>query len=451
MSLGVAYLAVDFSIHRSLIVLTLWSSAALMMNGPVSRWVVFLGVTVLGAVAVAEIPFGTDLWFYQSYGRIVEEYRSNPYVIAPISFIGDPVIDRTVDFYRDTGSVYGPLFIAGAAVVSALSGEGELAGRLAWQGLAFVAALFILVLLRRQDVPWDRIFVVGASPVFVYLLINQAHNDVYVGLMILAGTILAERDRHLAASSLFVLAALVKVPAGIALLTYLACLLFRNERRKFATAAVLAAAVSLVSLFPFGLRAVMSPLADNSGTTNATSMWNFVRGDVQSFLWRPERTIDTIAGPVVALGGILVPTAIAIFAAWRLRHRAIHEPLTIALVAWVVLSLYPSVWLSGWFVALAGLWNLKEARLLIGYSSLLLITSQSWLLPVAAIVDRGSYGPVERLAATLLGITTLLGLVLLVHLLVRKDSSSVSRDSPMGALRRHSLPSNMVESRIEIE
>ncbi len=422
-----------------------------MMKYPVPRWAVFIGVTVLGAVAVAEIPFGTDLWFYQSYGRIVEEYRSNPYVVAPISFIGDPVIDRTVAFYRDTGSVYGPFFVAVAAVVSALSGAGELAGRLAWQGLAFVAAAFTLVILRRQAVPWDRIFLVGTSPVFVYLLINQAHNDVYVGSMILAGTVLAKRDRHLAASVLFALAALVKVPAGIALLTYLAWLLFRHERRKSAAAAALAAAVGLVSLLPFGLRAVMSPLADNSGTTNATSMWNFVRGDVQSFLWRPERTVDTIAGPVVALAGILVPTAIAVFAACRLRHRAIHEPLTVALVAWVVLSLYPSVWLSGWFVALAGLWNLKEARLLIGYSSLLLITSQSWLMPVAAIVDRGSYGPVERLAAALLGITTLLGLVLLVHLLVRRDSSSVSRDTPAGAWWRAPLPSNMVEGRIKIE
>lgn len=129
--LGAVYVGLDTTVHRSLLVLSAWSIALLAVRGPVSFRLTSLSVVTLGAVAIAESPNGSDLWYYQAYGRIVEEFHSNPYVTAPRSFVGDPVIDRTADFYRNTGSIYGPLFVAGAAVVSFVSGTGVLAGRLA--------------------------------------------------------------------------------------------------------------------------------------------------------------------------------------------------------------------------------------------------------------------------------------------------------------------------------
>lgn len=424
--LAVAYLSIETSIHRSLIVLTIWSVATLMIRGSVMRWSALAAVAIVGAAAVADVPQGTVLWFYQSYGRIVEEYRANPYVVAPAEFVGDSVIDRTSSFYRDTASIYGPAFVVGAAVVSALSGTDELAGRLAWQGLAFAAAIMVLALLRRMGVPWDRVLLVGLSPGLVYLLINQAHNDVFIGVLILGGVVLVDRDRFVAASALFALAALVKAPAGIALVTYLVWLVARGERRNSLMSAAVAGSIGLVLTAPFGIGAVLGPLSESRGTTNATSLWNLLRGDVLAFVWRPERTIDTMAGPLVSLVGMLIPVVIAIWAALHFRHRPLHEPLTIALLAWVVFSLYSSVWLSGWFIALAGLWGAREARLLVGYSSLLLVTSQSWLMPVATIVDRGSYGLVERSAALLLGVTTISGVGLVAYFLRREQPEYVS-------------------------
>lgn len=420
--LGVVYISVDLSVHRSIIVLALWSVALVALRGTMSPRLVALVVVVLGACAIVEVPYGTDLWFYQAYGRIVEEYHSNPYVVAPGAFVGDPVIDRTADFYRDTGSVYGPVFVAGATAVSFVSGTGELVGRLAWQGLSFVAVIGLTILLRRLSVPWEKVFLVAASPVVVYLLINQAHNDVFVGLFILSGVALAGHRQPLLASVAFMLAALIKAPAGIALLTYFVWLAARGERREVLRSASLSVVLGLIATAPFGIRAVFRALTDGGGTTNATSIWNFVRGDALTFIWRPERSVETTAGTWVSLLGIVIPVVIAVWAAWRLRDSPVHEPLTIALLAWVVFSLYPSVWLSAWFVALAGLWGSRKCRLLIVCSSLLLVTSQSWLMPVAAIVDRGSYGLVERSAAALLGISTLAGLLLVAHLVGSVDS-----------------------------
>jgi hypothetical protein len=425
---GAVYLGVDTTVHRSLVVLSAWSIALLAVRGPVSLRPTALSVVALGAVALAESPNGSDLWYYQAYGRIIEEFHSNPYVTAPSSFVGDPVIDRTADFYRDTGSIYGPLFVAGAAVVSFVSGTGELAGRLAWQGLALAAVVSLLLVLRRLDVPSERIFLVGASPVVVYLLINQAHNDVFVGLLLLIGVACADRRRPLLAATALTFAALIKAPAGIALLVFFVWLAVRGESRTVIRSSSLSLVVGVALTAPFGIRAVLGPLADSGGTTNATSIWNFVRGDALTFLWRPERSVETMAGRWVSALGILIPVMIALWATWRCRHRPVHEPMTIALLAWLVFASYPSVWLSGWFVSLAPLWGARESRLLVGYSSLLLVTSQSWLMPVAAIVDRGSYGPVERSAAALLGISTIAGITLVVHLVLfaasRNDDSS---------------------------
>jgi hypothetical protein len=432
--LGSVYLGLDMTVHRSIVVLSAWSIALLAVRGSVSWRLTAMSVVALGAIALAELPNGSDLWYYQAYGRIVEEYHSNPYVTAPSAFVGDPVIDRTADFYRDTGSVYGPVFVAGAAAVSFVSGTGELFGRLAWQGLSFAAVIGLLILLRRLSVPRERVFLVVASPVVVYLLINQAHNDVFVGLFILSGVALAGNRQPLWASAAFVLAALIKAPAGIALLTYFVWLAARGERREVLRSASLSLVIGLGLTAPFGIRAVFGPLTDSSGTTNATSIWNLVRGDALTFIWRPERSIETTAGIWVSALGVVIPVAIAVGAGWRLRNRPVHEPMTVALMAWVVFSLYPSVWLSGWFVSLAALWGARESRLIVGYSSLLLVTSQSWLMPVAAIVDRGSYGLVERSAAALLGISTLAGL-LLIALLVKSARSApkdLSRARPTG-------------------
>ncbi len=327
-----------------------------------------------------------------------------------------PVVDRTVDLYREIGSVHGPVFRVLAAAVSTLSGTGELAGRLAWQGVSLVAVAGILVVLRRRGTPWHQVVLIGGSPAVVYLLIHQAHNDVFVGLLILVGATCAQSGRHVPTSLSFAAAALVKAPSGIALVTFVVWLLARRERRAAGWCVASAVVLGAIVVSPFGLSAVLGPLTERSGETNATSLWNVVRGDALSFVWRPERTIDPSAGALVSVAGIVVPVSIAVIAAWRLRSRPVHEPLTVAVLAWVVFSLYPSVWLTGWFVALAGLWSGRVSRLLIGYSSLSLLTSQSWLMPVAAIVDRGTYGWVERLAAMLLGVTSVVGVALIVHL-----------------------------------
>lgn len=402
-------------------VLALWSIAVFAIRGSLKGVVVVAAIGVLGTIAVAEVPHGTDLWAYQSYGRIIEEYHANPYLTVPADIPGDPVLDRVIDMYRNGGSLYGPAFVLGAAVISAISGTGFDAGRLAWQSTSLAAAIGILILLRRRGVPWDRVLMVGISPVVAYLLIHQAHNDVLVGLLMVLGVSLAASQRQVWCAVAFSLAALVKAPAAITLIVYGVWLLARGDRRGIWRVSLTSLVLGATAVAPFGFRAVVEPLTRESGKVNATSIWNLVRGDAMTFIWRPVRSIETPAGAWLTTIALVIPVLLAVTAAWRMRMRPLHEPLTVALVAWVVFSLYPSVWMCGWFVALAALWDSRTSRILIGFSSLSLVTSQAWLLPVAALVERGSYGLVERSAALLLGLSTVAGLALLTFLLSKGD------------------------------
>lgn len=408
------YLLSDASIHVSVLILLAWSIAVWAIKDPIDVRLILIIMFVVSIAAFVDEPYGTDLWIYQSYGRLVEEYSSNPYLTPPSTFPDDPVFGRVLDYYRDKGSLYGPVFIGLATAVSMVSGSGEVAGRVMWQMLSLAAVMAILFVLGRHVVPSERMMMIGIAPVTVYLLINQAHNDVFVGLLILVGVLFSARDRPWFAALSLTVAALVKAPAGIALVVFLVWLFAKGERRRSVTMACSCSMIALVAMLPFGIGSVIGPLRDDRGLVNSTSTWNLVRDDVETFLWRPIRSVEAPAGPLLSLAGILVPLSIAVFAAWKMRRRPLHEPLTVALIGWMMFSLYPSVWYTGWFIGIAALWSLKWSRMLIGYASLLLVTSQAWLFPYAAVVEGRALSPIDRTASTLLGLSVITGLALLI-------------------------------------
>src|SRR5436190_17357663 len=95
----------------------------------VSPRIVAAVVAALCGVSCIRAPLGShDLWSYAMYGRILEHYHANPYVVRPAHFPGDAVL--ALVGWRHTVSAYGPLFVGLAALVSLLGGAHLLALRL---------------------------------------------------------------------------------------------------------------------------------------------------------------------------------------------------------------------------------------------------------------------------------------------------------------------------------
>ena len=374
-------------------------------------------------VGISQIPNGSDLWIYQSYGRVVAEYQDNPFLKTLDDYPSDEVMQRVLPMYRTDPAVYGPVFIIGATAVAAVTGESETAGRWAWQIISCFAVLGTAFLLRNK-VSTRSMALFLLSPITIYLVIHQAHNDVFVGLAILGGCLMAEKRRFELASICLALAALIKAPSGIALAVFFLWLLANKNFQAVGRSAGVSLATAGLFLFPFGLTTPLSAMLSSSDQVNATSMWNFFRGDWESFIFRPLREAPEISGRLVALASLLIAVLASIVATWLLRHRPAYVAISVALLIWIVSALHTSAWYYAWILPIACLWTPRARLLLYGQASLYFITTQAWLMPVAASLSvTGQLGVIDRSAALLLGCVSITGLMLVVYLIRSAESS----------------------------
>ena len=414
----VVYLVVDLSIYRSLVLLGAISLVHLfLVKLQWSRWLLLAAFLPLAFAAISQVPNGTDLWIYHSYGRIVVEHGDNPYVAVPDDYANDVVMQRVLPMYRSEPSIYGPVFVLGAGGIAAVFGDSETGGRLAWQIISCVAVLGSAYLLRKR-VTLQSLSLLLLSPITLYLVIHQAHNDVFVGLAILGACILANKNRYIAASICFSFAALMKSPSGISLLVLVLWLLMNHQFRKGLKVFLTAIVSAGIFLIPFGGRTPVAAMLSSNNQVNATSIWNSVRGDWESFVFRPLREANEKAGHLVSFVSIVLVLFLAIIATWKLRRQPIHFSVSVALLGYIILALHPSAWYYAWVLPLACLWGKREQVLIFGLSSLYFLTTQAWLLPVAAqLTGDGRLQVIDRLGAPLLGVVSLAGMLIILRLI----------------------------------
>jgi len=168
-------------------------------------------------VAVLTPPTSSkDIWAHVMYGRIVSVHHASPYVHVPADYPSDPTVARMAPAYRHTPSVYGPAFTAVSAAGTAVAGESPLAQRLFFQFLSGLAVMLALLLLARRGADTGALAFVGLNPI-VIAIVGGGHDDLLVGVAVLAG-VLAARDRRAVWAGVLVgVAVLIKVAAALAL------------------------------------------------------------------------------------------------------------------------------------------------------------------------------------------------------------------------------------------
>ena len=171
-------------------------------------------IALLMVLAAALPPRGSrDVWSYVMYGRMVSEHGVSPYSHVPNDFPHDPFLQHVGSGWRNTSSVYGPVFIAISAVGSRIAGDSILAARLFQQLLAAGAVSAALALVWRHSRSPAALVLLGINPIVIGSVVNGGHNDALVGLGVVAATLLTVRKRVIPAGVLLALVALVKVTA----------------------------------------------------------------------------------------------------------------------------------------------------------------------------------------------------------------------------------------------
>ena len=313
-------------------------------------------IAALYAVVLLAPPLAsTDIFSYQFYGRIGEVYGFNPYLAGPHALAGDSLYQYIGSKWIGTPTVYGPVFTALSYVLAPLSIAASV---FAYKAIAVVSSLAIVALvwngarLRGTD-QVRAVALVGLNPLIIVYGIGGGHNDLLMLAPMVAGIVLLLQRRGRLGGASIVLAAAVKVTAGLILPFALADARGRlagTRRRDIligagVTAAVLA--VFAVALFGAG------PLHLPATIENVQSRGNWQ--SIPGFIGARLGFVGLGEPAALALGGLFV--AATSWLLWRVWRGDLDW---IAAAGWAAVALLVTAasllpWYVAWLMPLAAL------------------------------------------------------------------------------------------------
>lgn len=385
----------------------------------VSARFIFGAIMAAFVAAIAMPSRGSDdVWSYAMYGRIVSHYHMSPWTHLPTSFQGDPYYSRISIYWKAQGSVYGPAFVALAAVVMWFTGTNALASRVVFQAIAGVSVLATLYLLHRRGVSPLAIACVGLNPLTAASIVNGAHNDAIAGLCVVAAVFCVMDRRSTLAGVLAALAISVKLIVFLPIGALLAWSWFNRTKRDTLTTAGVAGGMSLAMLIPAGLMKAFGPLRGSSDLVNTGSVW------YSGFEWYRKRLMTSgyartlafadASSLIVALATALMLTLAAIVV-WNHRHD--DDPIVAvggASLSYFLLAAYVQPWYLAWVLPVLAV-KYRSIPALIGaaYSALIMLSLQYWWHPlhrehlVPSILSQPYLGVFEVLGVVTMGVVSI--------------------------------------------
>jgi alpha-1,6-mannosyltransferase len=385
--------------------------------------VVAIAITITAAV-ITPPRTSNDLWSYTMYGRMVTEHGASPYDHTPADFPHDPFSGRVSPRWAHRASVYGPVFIGAAALGTWIAGPSPLLARLYFQLFAALALVAVLIVVWRTTRRVAAVAFLGLSPVLAVIVVNGGHNDMLIGLLLLAATILAVRRRPLTAGALISVAALVKLTAGLALLGLLLWC-WRHRLRRVAAKVVAAAGAVVVAGYLPVLVSASHVLTGADKTATDASPWNGILDRLlRHDAWR------NVAHPLAANAtlvdffyvGIVTVVALAVGLGWWTgRRRRPDVAVGVSLAAYPVAAEYALPWYAAWAMPVLTTDGLNPMSAVVWIQSVVMLAALK--LPVA--VNAGPLDAVLRVVLTYLAPVGLLVAFAVTAILCTRDRDPI--------------------------
>ncbi len=304
---------------------------------------VALAITLSCAVAIQLVPLGaplllsTDAWSYWAYGWDAA-HGGDPYRSPPHTRPENPAVIWMGEAWRDTTTVYGPVFTALSEPVALAAGSSPDRAAWLWKALAAAATLAAAALAAlRSARPAFAVAVVGWNPVLAVHAAGGGHNDALLGALLAAALALGALGRQRAAALAWPLAVFVK---WIPIVLYALAVVARRRRGErlvtgWEVGAWVALTLGATALYGLGWLQSLRPLVANAARRTEYAL--------------PSR-LEQIGLPHSgALAVALVGLALAL--AWLVRSAA-HGRLRTGLAGCALLvgTPYLAVWYLGWLV-----------------------------------------------------------------------------------------------------
>jgi hypothetical protein len=219
MAAGAAFLLVLYACERGMVSV---------------RTVITLTIAYTAAVLLLPLLLSRDVFSYTYYGRLVTQYHQNPYVTTPADIPTSDVARYLWPGWRDTPSVYGPVFVWLAAAITGMI-HSLPQTIFAFRALALGATLgsvwFVYRLMQhvRPSKTAYAVAFIGLNPVVLFHTAGGGHVDAFVMLAIAAAIYFVATDRPYAATAMLTFGTLVKVSAAVPLLLLLIYLTARAD------------------------------------------------------------------------------------------------------------------------------------------------------------------------------------------------------------------------------
>ena len=237
--------------------LILWAAERGLVS---TKTVLTLTVAYHLAILLLPLLLSRDVFSYAYYGRILSRYGGNPYVNTPADYPANDLWRFTWPGWRETPSVYGPVFVWLAAAITAIfrSIPDVIMAFRAVAVAASLGAVWFVVKLVQRVKPSKTAYaaaMIGLNPVVLFHTVGGGHVDVLVMLSVAAAIYLVATDRELPATVALTVGALVKISAAVPLVLLIAYVATRAEPGKRARVLVThigtAVGIFLVAALPF--------------------------------------------------------------------------------------------------------------------------------------------------------------------------------------------------------
>ncbi len=334
----------------------------------------------------------SDIYSYASYGRLLAFYSANPYFVPPSAFPHDAIYNWV--YWKDTVSIYGPIWTSVSTLLSFLSGTGQMGVIFTFRVFAFAVHLLNTALVAanlRSMGRSHRLVSVGTllyawNPLVLAESSLGAHNDVFMVTFLLLGLFLCTRSElrgtfmrphgYIPPLVAFTFSTLIKFSAAPAIAVFiiaLLCYVLRSTRRPDGrlswrpalvagvTASCISGALILVLYGPFWFGHSLADVVNSfSSLPSAMDSFNSLLSALSYMKATHSLTsslyflLDRKLWNIITILALLLPVAVGSIYLWRAPTARTIALVTLAsLSAFLVVTPWFFAWYLTWIVGLA--------------------------------------------------------------------------------------------------
>jgi hypothetical protein len=367
-----------------------WWQLGTATRGLPDRLAFMIRTSVLWALPLAVAPpmYSRDIYSYLAQGAL---YASgmDPYRVGP-SALGGALASNVSAIWQDTPAPYGPLFLGVASMVTMLTGQhivlAVLAMRAVMIGALAGTTACMVPLARRFGVdPASAVWFGVLNPLTLAHVVSGAHNDALMVMLMIAGVLLAVRERPVAAAVVLGLAVLVKLPAVVALAVVVPAMArrlsgrYRMLRGGLAVGAVAALTMLAVTVVMGTWSGWVSALSDTARIRNGLSISTNLGIVINALAWlvgQGTGSVDVVG--LVREVGVAIAGVLTLVVLLRTRGRPVYA---LAAIMFAVVLLGPVVhpWYLLWGIVPLAV-STRDPRI-VNRASLLIVVLALYPMP----------------------------------------------------------------------